>query len=98
MGIVFEAIQVLLTLFQERKACPHFQGLDALPLDEPEFIPFRILRNVMNSVLQLLMESLFMPHGSKLPDRWIADRMRHIESSGIRKVFELALSLKDPVT
>jgi len=30
-------------------------------------------------------------------DRWIADRMRHIESSGIRKVFELAKSLKDPV-
>jgi aspartate aminotransferase/aminotransferase len=30
-------------------------------------------------------------------DRWIADRMEHIESSGIRKVFELARSLKDPV-
>src|SRR5437867_9261987 len=30
-------------------------------------------------------------------DRWIADRMRHIESSGIRKVFELARSLKNPV-
>ncbi|HZT79121.1 MAG TPA: aminotransferase class I/II-fold pyridoxal phosphate-dependent enzyme, partial [Gemmataceae bacterium] len=30
------------------------------------------------------------------PDRWIADRMRHIESSGIRKVFELARSLKNP--
>jgi aspartate aminotransferase/aminotransferase len=30
-------------------------------------------------------------------DRWIADRMQHIESSGIRKVFELARSLKDPV-
>src|SRR5216683_816722 len=30
-------------------------------------------------------------------DRWIADRMHHIESSGIRKVFELARSLKDPV-
>ena len=28
---------------------------------------------------------------------WIADRMQHIESSGIRKVFELARSLKDPV-
>src|SRR5207302_4918947 len=28
---------------------------------------------------------------------WIAKRMRHIESSGIRKVFELARSLKDPV-
>jgi len=30
-------------------------------------------------------------------DRWIAGRMSHIESSGIRKVFELARSLKDPV-
>src|SRR5262249_3385683 len=30
-------------------------------------------------------------------DRWIADRMSHIESSGIRKVFELARSLPDPV-
>jgi aspartate/methionine/tyrosine aminotransferase len=29
--------------------------------------------------------------------RWIAERMRHIESSGIRKVFELARSLKDPI-
>ncbi len=31
------------------------------------------------------------------PDRWIADRMRHIEASGIRKVFELTKSLKDPI-
>src|SRR5260370_38240110 len=30
-------------------------------------------------------------------EHWIADRMRQIESSGIRKVFELARSLKDPV-
>lgn len=28
---------------------------------------------------------------------WIAERMHHIDSSGIRKVFELARSLKDPV-
>ena len=28
---------------------------------------------------------------------WIADRMRTIELSGVRKVFELARSLKDPV-
>jgi aspartate/methionine/tyrosine aminotransferase len=38
-----------------------------------------------------------MTHSSNLMDRWIAERMRHIESSGIRKVFELARSLKDPV-
>lgn len=31
------------------------------------------------------------------PKNWLAERMRHIESSGIRKVFELARSLKDPV-
>jgi aminotransferase len=30
-------------------------------------------------------------------ERWIAERVKHIESSGIRKVFELARSLKDPV-
>ena len=30
-------------------------------------------------------------------DRWIAERMRHIEVSGIRKAFDLAASLKDPV-
>jgi aspartate/methionine/tyrosine aminotransferase len=30
-------------------------------------------------------------------ERWIATRMRSIDSSGIRKVFELARSLKDPV-
>lgn len=29
--------------------------------------------------------------------QWIADRMQSIEASGIRKVFELARSLKDPV-
>src|SRR5262249_22492590 len=30
-------------------------------------------------------------------ERWIADRMQHVESSGIRKVFELARSLKNPI-
>lgn len=30
-------------------------------------------------------------------DRWIADRMRHVEASGIRRVFELGRRLKDPV-
>jgi aspartate aminotransferase/aminotransferase len=30
-------------------------------------------------------------------DHWIADRMRTIEVSGIRRVFDLAKSLKDPV-
>src|SRR6516164_5327602 len=30
-------------------------------------------------------------------DRWIAERMSGIEASGIRKVFDLGRSLKDPV-
>src|SRR6476659_3003515 len=30
-------------------------------------------------------------------EHWIADKMRHIEVSGIRKVFDLAANLKDPV-
>src|SRR5689334_2683019 len=30
-------------------------------------------------------------------DHWLAERMRHIEVSGIRKVFDLAARLKDPV-
>jgi aspartate/methionine/tyrosine aminotransferase len=30
-------------------------------------------------------------------ERWIADRMRRIEPSGVRRIFELAKSLKDPV-
>jgi aspartate aminotransferase/aminotransferase len=30
-------------------------------------------------------------------DHWIAERMRHVEASGIRKVFDLAAQLKDPV-
>lgn len=30
-------------------------------------------------------------------DNWIAERMSHIEASGIRKVFDLAAQLKDPV-
>ncbi|MHB1425020.1 MAG: pyridoxal phosphate-dependent aminotransferase [Gemmataceae bacterium] len=30
-------------------------------------------------------------------ERWIAERMRNMETSGIRKVFELARTLKDPV-
>jgi aspartate aminotransferase/aminotransferase len=38
-----------------------------------------------------------MSAGRSPADRWVADRMRHIESSGIRKVFELARSLRDPV-
>jgi len=32
-----------------------------------------------------------------MQDRWIAERMRSFESSGIRKVFDLARSLKEPV-
>jgi aspartate aminotransferase/aminotransferase len=34
---------------------------------------------------------------TSMHEHWIADRMHHIEASGIRKVFELARNLKDPV-
>ncbi len=30
-------------------------------------------------------------------DAWIAERMRHIDASGIRKAFEMARSMKDPI-
>jgi aspartate aminotransferase/aminotransferase len=32
-----------------------------------------------------------------MADRWIADRTRHFDSSGIRKVFDLAAKLSDPI-
>ena len=32
-----------------------------------------------------------------MSERWIADRMRHIDASGIRKVFDLAAKMKDPI-
>jgi len=32
-----------------------------------------------------------------IPDSWLADRTQHIEMSGIRKVFDLAKTLADPV-
>src|SRR6202040_2816133 len=35
--------------------------------------------------------------GAAMHEHWIADRMRNIEVSGIRKVFDLAAHLKDPV-
>lgn len=30
-------------------------------------------------------------------DSWIADRMRHIDASGIRKAFDMARAMKDPI-
>ena len=32
-----------------------------------------------------------------MSERWIADRMHQIDASGIRKVFDLAASMKDPI-
>lgn len=32
-----------------------------------------------------------------MSEKWIADRMHHIDASGIRKVFDLAANLKDPI-
>ena len=34
---------------------------------------------------------------TSVADRWIAERMGPIEASGIRKVFELAKSIKNPI-
>src|SRR5262249_41651732 len=31
------------------------------------------------------------------PDAWIAERMKHIDASGIRKAFDMAEVLKDPI-
>ena len=30
-------------------------------------------------------------------DAWIADRMKHIDASGIRKAFDMAKTMKDPI-
>lgn len=38
-----------------------------------------------------------MTNQDSVVDDWIAERMSYIESSGIRKVFELAKSIKDPI-
>src|ERR1700681_4632125 len=35
--------------------------------------------------------------GMAMHEDWIAERMRGIEVSGIRKIFDLAVNLKDPV-
>ena len=32
-----------------------------------------------------------------MSERWIADRMHQIDASGIRKVFDLAATMKDPI-
>ena len=32
-----------------------------------------------------------------MSERWIAERMQRIDASGIRKVFDLAANLRDPV-
>ena len=34
---------------------------------------------------------------SNVNDAWIADRMKHIDASGIRKAFDMSKSMKDPI-
>jgi aspartate aminotransferase/aminotransferase len=34
---------------------------------------------------------------SNVNDAWIADRMKHIDASGIRKAFDMAKAMKDPI-
>src|SRR5437879_893473 len=41
--------------------------------------------------------ALFLIGFAMFPESLIAERTRHIELSGIRKIFELGKSLKDPV-
>src|SRR6185437_439086 len=51
------------------------------------------------------LQSAFLTNASPRPgprsppvnDAWIADRMRHIEASGIRKAFEMSKTMKDPI-
>ena len=45
----------------------------------------------------MFMKGQAMTNQDSVVDDWIAERMSHIESSGIRKVFELAKSIKDPI-
>lgn len=44
-----------------------------------------------------LNESHTHPHPSKIMHPWIADRTASFDSSGIRRVFDLAAKLKDPI-
>ena len=37
------------------------------------------------------------PGALDVNDAWIADRMKHIEASGIRKAFDMAKAMKDPI-
>src|SRR4051812_2922892 len=37
------------------------------------------------------------PRSPHVNDAWIADRMRHIEASGIRKAFDMSKAMKDPI-
>src|SRR5687768_7318318 len=38
-----------------------------------------------------------LPRRFYMPADWIADRMRHIDASGIRKVFDLAANMPNPI-
>jgi aspartate aminotransferase/aminotransferase len=44
-----------------------------------------------------MISSSPIAQGEIMHEQWIAERMKHIEVSGIRKVFDLAAHLKDPV-
>src|SRR5207245_8247249 len=37
------------------------------------------------------------PWSPPLNDAWIADRMKHIDASGIRKAFDMARAMTDPI-
>ena len=51
--------------------------------------------NLRSGICRLGSESgIWNPH---VNDAWIADRMKHIDASGIRKAFDMAKAMKDPI-
>src|SRR5579883_2009287 len=63
--------------------------------DEPTPL-LRPRRGALQSSAQTTVDRGLTP---ELPvnDAWIADRMKHIDASGIRKAFDMAKSMKDPI-
>ncbi len=52
--------------------------------------------NVFTAMTLLITHSL-RTLTKKVNDAWIADRMKHIDASGIRKAFDMSKSMKDPI-
>src|SRR5262245_17684895 len=48
-------------------------------------------------IVALIFRSNSRPRSFAMTNPWIAQRMGYFDSSGIRKVFDLAASMKDPI-